>query len=234
MKRIVKIILSLSLVLSLFASTTAFAEDNTISDANEFTSIVNDQYGVNAEIKESVPENVVPKEFDTWEEALAWIGQVEAEIDANNSKVNALMSTSSSFTNILNDGFEFTGDVGSVKYSSMPTNASGTLQKSNTYSVPGTSAQTVKATYYFEYSKLAVTSSSASASISGVGISTYSTTYSQLQKVGSSPIYNYYHVLKGNVGYFISVAGQVIGFSDVLELDYCIYNYSVTTTIAND
>ncbi len=108
----------------------------------------------------------------------------------------------------------------------MPSAYSGTLRRSLSYNVPGASAQVVNASYYFEYNNKMITDSTGDAGISGIGLATFSITYNQLEQAGVFFEPNFYHVLRGNLGYFINVGGVNLGFYDLLELDYCIWNNS--------
>ena len=100
--------------------------------------------------------------------------------------------------------------VGWVSYSSMPS-GTGSTKKYNSYDVPGLTAQTVDATHYFEYSNKKVTKCTGSAKIGGLGLATFKTTYAELEKYGNGSVYNYYSVVKGDLGYYISVGGVNVG-----------------------
>ena len=117
--------------------------------------------------------------------------------------------------------------VGWVSYSSMPS-GTGSTKKYNSYDVPGLTAQTVDATHYFEYSNKKVTKCTGSAKIGGLGLATFKTTYAELEKYGNGSVYNYYSVVKGDLGYYISVGGVNVGIYEDLELTYCLYKGTCT------
>lgn len=180
--------------------------------------------GMDTKIVESVPNNVIPKEFETWEEALVWIKQLDVEIENENQNNKATFSTNST-PGLLHDGFEMIGQYGSCGYTSMPS-YSGSTSKYNSYNIPGASAQTVNAAYYFLFSNSVITSSSASASISGVGLATYDVTYNALEQYGPFYAPNFYRIIRGTMGYYLNIGGVNIGYYKSLELDYCLWNTS--------
>lgn len=171
------------------------------------------------EVVDEVPENVIPKEFDTIEEAEAWIQDLASEY-----KVKGLVQTLGN-EGILNDGFEFRGDTGSCMYDALPGGTS-TFTGTNSYDVEGLSAQTITGTFYFEYSNYQVTNSNSSYKISGAGAASFNPTYQALEKYGVYPLYNFYNIMLGDLGYFINVGGVDVGVYHQLELDYCLYTFN--------
>lgn len=178
---------------------------------------VNEYNGYRVEVAETLPENVIPKEFDTWEEAKIWINNLRAASDSR--QIMTLASPGA-----LDDGFLLTGDLGGAMYERIPS-GTGTCKRFYDYEVGGLSAQTIESSHYFEYSNKKVTKCTSSANISGFGLCTWRTTYSELEKYGNGSTYNYYSVLKGDLGYFITVGGVNVGLYEEIELTYCLYNF---------
>lgn len=221
MKKILKITSCIVLVTFLFTPVTVSAENTTkIINSSQFISKAEATCDMDVEIVDSVPNNVISKKFDTWEEALIWIEQLDAEVEKTEKTP---LVTSFSTPGLLNDGFEMIGDYGWCAYSSMPS-GTGSVRKYNSFNVPGASAQTVNASYYFNYGNGKVTNSSGAATISGLGLATFSINYNNLEQYGAFFSPNYYHIIRGNLGYYINVNGVDIGVYKLLELDYCLWN----------
>lgn len=220
-KKLLSMFLVLGVVTTLFAGSgvTTFAattDAEVVAAVNEMEASVSYD-GFEIKVVDSIPENVIPKSFNTWEEATDWVNALGNEFESRQRSMYRGAGE-------LNDGFEYTGDVGWVSYSSMPS-GTGSTKKYNSYDVPGLTAQTVDATHYFEYSNKKVTKCTGSAKIGGLGLATFKTTYAELEKYGNGSVYNYYSVVKGDLGYYISVGGVNVGIYEDLELTYCLYNF---------
>lgn len=223
MKLFLRVVICLALLTSTCTPLGAYAKVTSNVDT-----IINEaeiKYGIDLKVVKTLPDNVTSKKFDTWDEAFAWLNQINTEIKNQNSKVDSryLMYTTSSTPGLLHDGFEIIGEIGSCGYAAMPT-GTGSVRKYNSYSVPGASAQTVDANYYFEFRDKTVTTVTGDANISGIGLATYSVTYNELEQYGPFFAPNFYKIIRGNLGYYITVGGVNIGYYQVLELDYCLYN----------
>ena len=75
--------------------------------------------GFEIKVVDSIPENVIPKSFNTWEEATDWVNALGNEFESRQRSMYRGAGE-------LNDGFEYTGDVGWVSYSSMPSGTGST------------------------------------------------------------------------------------------------------------
>jgi hypothetical protein len=226
MKRTTKSILSLALIFSLSIPVTSHAAAVTeINNQNDLISHLQDKYeDINLKEVESVPENVTPKKFDTWEEAYLWIDQIEQEYAAN-EKNDSLMTINSVSTVDLHDGFVSTGQEGSVSFTNMPT-STGSTNIYTTYAIPGLSGQTIQVKHFVSYSNKAMTSSSRNLDVSGIGIANVTTRYSAQEQYGIPQFgINYYSVWVGDCGYFVDVAGVTLGFTKSIELTACLVNH---------
>ena len=160
----------------------------------------------------NVPDNVVAMEFDTVEEAVAWVNSL--------SEIIPQVKAQSSIP-----GYEWKGDVGWLGSAPIPEDEWGTITYALEYEVPGLSAQVVTADHYFEYENNKVVDWSVYTEISGIGLATYNQTYDHLEKVDTGYSMHYVGSCVGYLGYYISVGGTNIGVYEQLELSHSLYHY---------
>lgn len=165
------------------------------------------------EVLEEIPDGVIPKAFESWEKAVEWINSLNLEPP----KTRAVQ-----LNFFPNENYVPRGEIGNIGYTPMPS-GSGTITHTQTYDLPGLSAQTVRADHYFEYKNGTVTDWSVYVNISGLGFSTYQNTYKKLEVHDLGKWKRYFGVCAGNLGVFVSIGGVPVGVYQVLELTHVLY-----------
>ena len=210
MKKCVAMLMTLVLSFSLSITTFAKEEDNT--DVYEVIkdNIDLERYTVYEIDSDEIPDDVVPLEFDTVDEAIDWVQALDA----------TTVTTYSDFWGQL--GYDPKGQVGFVEMAAMPS-GSGSITLTVKYDVEGLSAQVVTAEHYFEYSNHKVVDWEVYTKVTGIGLATFKPNYKKLERHDIDTADQYFGVCVGDLGYYISVAGQNLGVFEQLELTQGLY-----------
>ncbi|MDW8800709.1 hypothetical protein P8V03_06025 [Clostridium sp. A1-XYC3] len=222
-KKLVTLVASLAI---LTTNVPVFASTNLGLKASEETSITNGTKVTNpktvneflnsdvgkqfhATIVKEVPNNVKVMEFNNYGEAYNFMKSVKQEYDSK--FIKASPNKSAMFQTAIGEGVDYY----QVAYTNLPSSGTGTVSGTVKWNVPGASAQVVTSGHYFNYSNAQVTDSSRGSYISGVGIANWQEYYSGM----THPTSNAWNsTIRGKCGYFISVGGQTVGMSNLVEL----------------
>lgn len=163
---------------------------------------------MNIELVDEIPSDVQALEFETWEEAYNFINEKHQEVVESNATTN--FKTARAFS--LPNWTAPTTDKATCRLFYI----SGTGSKEVTveFAIPGFSAQTVTTNHYVEYTNQKINNHSRGSYISGIGLCNWAQTYSGLQRENKWAK----SIVRGKIGYFISVNGQSIGITETLEL----------------
>lgn len=164
----------------------------------------------------TLPKDAKVLKFNTWDEAAQFLLSTKKELDSkliknrnvsSASLTNSLVTTQSMMDYLDTDYYQ-------VGYATAYW-GTGTSRGDVNFNCPGFSGQTVYSQHYFNYYNGQVTGSSRGSYINGLGISTWSVYYSDMIHPNYS---EWYSLIKGLWGYYISVGGQNIGFNYTVAL----------------